>query len=301
MVKQEQSPDIAILVDPDQPGRDPMDAWDARELPIATIDELETGDACRAIESQARVIVLDGDDRLFSRAMTAFRRHHRGRERPLEFLPLQVGRFHRLADEVGAPKPTLRVRKRLARVGREGVETKRRRRTLRVTSSAYPAPIWGFSAGAGLFFRMFEILLRSDGRGLSGLGSVVSQIAREVTSGPEQRFEPLGARVAVDYEPWSERLGYLVASGLETSWLGIQIAEERSARWLGSETASGFVTKLASTAALPGFLQGTDAREFERIHVDGDGGFVVDGELYDPGEPHILQIAEGPYVEIVGM
>ena len=286
-------------MDPDQTGRDPVELWDHRRLPVATIEELEQGQASRAIERQAEVMVLDGDDRLVSRAVTAFRRRHRGRERPVRYLPLRTGRFDRIAAELGAPKPSRRLAKRMLDDPERFQESTTQRRALRVVTSARPAPVWGFSVGLGLFFRLFEILQRSEGQGLSGLRSAVGELARQVTGGEGRRFEAVGARVSVDYQAWAEQVGYLVASGLESSWLGLSLADRVEPRWEGSESAGGLVGKVAGSAALPGFLQGGAGRAFERIHVDGNEGFVVDGELYDPAEPHVLQVGPGHVCDFV--
>lgn len=290
------NPDVGILIDTDQRERDPREFWNTSQFPVATIAELEQQRACRAVESQARLIVLDGDDRLVSRALTAYRRHHRGRDKPLVFLPLATGRFRRVAEELGAPKPTASLADRLADGSvRQRAETESRR-ALKVTSSARTAPIWGFSVGVGLLFRIFEMLLRSEGAGIRGVRSAVTELARELTNQSGRRFEPVGARVTVDYESWTDQLGYLMASGLTESWLGVRLAQGDRAKWQGSDSAQGFVKKMAGAAALPGFMQGARAEEFHRIHIDGGGGFVVDGELYDTGAPHVLQLAPGPRI-----
>jgi len=291
--------DVGILIDPDHAERDPHEMWDAGRFPVATIEELEDQRACRAVESQARLIVLDGDDRLMTRALTVYRRHHRGREKPLDFLPLKTGRFRRIAEELGAPEPSARLADRLADgTVRSQTET-HSRRALKVTSSAEAAPVWGFSVGSGLMFRLFEMLLRSEGAGLRGVRSAVTELARELTNRAGRRFEPVRARVTVDYESRTNQLGYLMASGLEQSWLGVRLADGDRPGWQASESARGFVTNMAGAAAIPGFLRGTRAEDFERIHIDNGGGFVVDGELYDPGVPQVLQIAPGPTIDFV--
>ncbi|MFB6374725.1 MAG: hypothetical protein ABEN55_16760 [Bradymonadaceae bacterium] len=281
-------PDVGILIDTEQPGRDPRGLWDAGRFPVATIEELEGQRAPRAVESQARLIVLDGDDRLVSRALTVYQRHHRGREKPLEFLPLETGRFRRIAEEIGAPEPSARLADRLAGSSVRSEAETHPRRTLKVTSSSRPAPIWGLSVGVGLLFRLFEMLLRSEGAGLRGIRSAVTELARELTNQAGRRFEPVRARVTVDYQPWSDQLGYLMASGLRKSWLGVRLAEGDRPRWQGSESARGFIKKMAGAAAIPGFLRGAQAE-----------GFVVDGELYDTGGAHVLQIAPGPQIDFV--
>ncbi len=293
-------PDVGVVVDPTVRGRDPRDAWDTRRLPVATIDELEQGTACRAVETDARLIVLDGDDRLVSRAVTAYQRRHRGRPAPLELLPLEVGRFCRVAREVGGPRPTDRFAERLAAGEIRSQTTAMHRRALRVTSSALPAPVWGFSAGSGLVYRLFEMLLRSEGGGFSGLRSVVAQFADGLAGG-ERRFDTVGARISVDYRPEGDDLGYLVASGLERSWLGLRAASDQRPGWQGSDSAGELVRAVAGAATLPDFLGRTGGAEFRRIHIDGPGGFVVDGELYEPDAAHVLQIAPGPEWTFAGL
>jgi hypothetical protein len=59
---------------------------------------------------------------------------------------------------------------------------------------------------------------------------------------------------------------------------------------MAGESAQQLAKKLAGSAALPKFMQTSRAEQGRRIHVDSTGGFVVDGTLYDPGEPHVLQL-----------
>jgi hypothetical protein len=294
------SPEIGIVVDPTQRDRDPHKLWDPRRFAVATIEELEQGEACRAVEHAARLIVLDGDDRLVSRAVTAYQRRHSGRDEPLEFMPLETGRFHRIADEVGGPEPSERLASRVAEGEIREETSTARRRALRITSTARPAPIWGFSVGNGLFFRLFEMLQRSEGGGVAGLRSVVGQLADDWAGGTGQRFESVGARVSVDYTPRTDKLGYLIASGLEQTWLGLRGADGSRPGWQGSETAGELVKSVAG-AAIPSFLGGTPGDAFDRIHVDGPGGFVVDGELFEASGPHVLQVAPGPQCKFVGL
>jgi hypothetical protein len=285
----DKTPDIAVLTDPEvDRGRLAPD-WSSHRLPVATIDELEEGRASRSHESLASVIVLDGDDRLVSRAVTIYRRQFRGRERPLRFLPLQTGRFTTVASAVGAPKSLPRMAERIASDGSIGWN-ETRIPALRVTSSARSAPLWGFSAGAGLFFRLFETYYRSAGGGIAGLGAAVGELLKGMTSGGGGRLEPVSARVTVDYEPWGDRLGYLLASTLDASWLGLPVEAASPMGWMAGESAQQLAKKLAGSAALPKFMQTSRAEQGRRIHVDSTGGFVVDGTLYDPGEPHVLQL-----------
>ena len=58
--------------------------------------------------------------------------------------------------------------------------------------------------------------------------------------------------------------------------------------------------KVASSRALPGFVRVRFAQtSFDRIDVDWSGGFVLDGELFDPGKPYALRIQSGPPVDCV--
>lgn len=284
---------MAVLVG----GRDDSGAsgldWKSHHLPVEPVSHLEAGRASRTIENLGETIVLDGDDRLVARALTAYRRRHVGRDRPLRFVPLRTGSYHRIADEVGGPRPSERLARQLADGGIPGHWSRQTHPTLRLTTSARPAPLWGFSVGAGIVFRLFETVLRSEGEGLSGLGSMASRLARQIGGETGTTLESQGARVSVDYEPQSEQLDYLLATALSTTWLGLPGRTDGAPAWIGGTSGRQFLTRVAGSAALPSFLGGGGTAPFERLHVDGSEGFVVDGELYDPGEPHVLEVAEG--------
>lgn len=291
--------DVAVLIDPATRSGGASIDWDALHLPVAEIGALEEGRANRAAENLAGTIVLDGDDRLAARALTVYQRRQSVRERPVRFVPLQTGRFQRLAKSLGGPAP----RKRLARLlAEEGVPehwSEQRRRSLRVTTSARAAPLWGFNFGMGVVFDLFETLARTEGGGFSGWSSMGSKLVRQLASAETGRLEPEGARLSVDYEPRDEALGYLVASGLERTWMGISAAQGRAPGWSGGRATRSFLREVAGSAAVPRFLRGGGGDTFERIHVDGPGGFVLDGELYDPAEPHVVQVAVGPTVRFI--
>jgi hypothetical protein len=140
---------------------------------------------------------------------------------------------------------------------------------------------------------LFETVLRSEGEGLSALGSMASRLMQQFGNGAEAILESHGSRVSVDYEPESEKLDYLLATALSSTWLGLPGRTDGSPVWFGGASGRQFLTRLAGSAALPSFLGGGGAEPFERIHIDGSNGFVVDGELYDPGEPHVLEVSKG--------
>jgi len=284
---------LAVLVGGERPGGGSGIDWSSMHVPVETVEQLEKGRASRTVEDLGETIVIDGDDRVVSRALTAYRRTYAGRERPVQLVPLRTGSVHRVADAVGGPRPSERLARQLAEAGAPDHWHSHDEPTLRVTTSARPAPLWGFSLGAGIVYRLFETVLRTEGEGLSGLGSMASRLARRFGEEANRDVAARGDRVSVDYEPLGDSVGYVVATALSSTWLGLSRGGTAGPVWWRGDSGREFVRNVASSAAIPGFLGGGSAETFGRLHIDGPGGFVLDGALFDPGEPHVLEVASG--------
>lgn len=303
--------EVAVIVDPEGSPAAARHDWQGAE--VAAFDAGGTaGDDARgvaeavgaALEAKPSALVVDGDDRLVSAVVTAMRRRAPG-ERPAgdapALLPLATGDYQTVAGLLGGPRTTVGLPGKLLRALRKGYWTRARLPTVRVLASCEPAPLWGFSFGAGILFTLFEAHHRSGGRGLSGLGGTVSRLAREFATSGGERLQARSGRMTVDWEPWGESIGYVVASGLTKTWLGLQPGDGEEARWLGDPAGGDFLRKVAGSRAVPRFLRGAQGEAFERIHIDWSGGFVLDGELYDPGVPYVLEVTDGGSVECLSL
>lgn len=246
------------------------------------------------LDHGVETVVIAGDDRLVGEAVTARLRRLRQRSEPLCFVVADgVGPFSAVADELGVPALDAGFVERLADVAGRDAWSRRQLDTLKVSASDTPAARLGFAVGAGVFYTLLEARHRA---GRSGVGRTLGQFAREMLTGAAT-LEPTPARVTVDRKPAADQLGYLIASTLGRSWLGLPMRGQSDPVALRLGQAPGdLAAKVARSRALPGFLRGDDGdvRPFEVVHIDWSGGYVVDGELYSPKGAYLLQIEPGP-------
>ena len=289
--------DVAVIVDPYTGGVDAGHDW--ADAGFSAFDAGESApEAVRAaLETRPEVVVVDGDDRLISTAITEMRRAGVDSE-PL-VLPVGNGPYRTVGRRTERSASDTHAVETIASELEDGRGEVLEVPTLRVTSSTDAAPRWGFNIGAGILFPLFEAHHRAGGSGLSGLGGAVSQLAQRAATTGSEAFEARRGRVVADGQPWGERIGYLLVSALATSWLGLQMADRDGPSWVAGEAGGEFVRRLARNRALPGFLNESAGSSFEGIQIDWSEGFVLDGELVDPGRAYVLDIRPGAPVRLV--
>lgn len=249
-------------------------------------------------EGEPAPIVIDGDDRLVSTIITAYRRWQTPGTPEGRFCPIHTDAFATIASDVGAPERQPGLPARLADRAAGERWSMTTRESIRVTPSTEPASQYGFTFGAGLWFALFEMQYRTGTRS-TGWGRALGEWAKELLSSDgESRFQPETGRVSIDYEPWGETLGYALISGLETTWFGESFGGD-SLQWRAGESGRTFVREATTSRAMPSFFREGTGESFDRIHLDWTGGYVLDGELYDPDVPYVLQLAPGPEITFV--
>lgn len=256
----------------------------------------------RMLDQKVDVIAVAGGDRLIADILSVHRRHFRTHPTPLRLFAFDTGQLTTVADHLGAPAMTAKSFRRLEGALRDGRLNRRLVPTLKVSSSASPAARLGFSFGAGLFYRLFEAYHRAGSSGVGTLVSTVRQFGRDMLVDAGKTFEPVRARVAIDGRPQAEAIGYLLASSLDVSWLGLGFLEDRKLSFRIGQTGGELVRTVAKTRATPKFLRSpTGAEAFDRIHIDFSGGYVLDGELFEPSKPYVVQVEQGPVAHFVNL
>jgi hypothetical protein len=257
----------------------------------------ESGEAGASVVGDRRPagVVIDGDDRLVSRVVTLLRRRH-GRDCEVPIQLVDTGTFGTMASAVDAASAT-RVRSMLSADETWLDRQRARLPLLRMTSSAEPAPIWGANFGAGAWFKFAEIVQRGGGQVGNSLRSAARSALDAIGGGEVSRWRVDGARVTIDRKPWGEQVGHLLASSLQSSWLGLQPADGTSPGWIGDTTVSSLPGMLARSR-VPGF-GGDDAHRFEHLHVNWNAGCVIDGRLVDAGKPHAVELTDATPMTVV--
>jgi hypothetical protein len=122
---------------------------------------------------------------------------------------------------------------------------------------------------------------------------------RQVLLSGGPALNPVRGRLSVDGHPHSDQFGYLLAGTLPQSWLGLDLIEG-GAGFLSGDSGKELLARVARSRALPELLKsrrrqsGASSHSFERIHMDSSAGYVLDGELFEPNKPYVLQIKAGP-------
>jgi hypothetical protein len=297
-------PRVGIIVDRKALGDFDEAVWSSGIYMPAAPDEPKIDTIGRMLDQKVDLIAVAGGDRLIADILSVHRRHFRTHSTPLRLFALDAGPLTEVGDQLGAPPPSAKSFRRLERALGDGRLNRRLVPTLKVSSSATPAARLGFSFGAGLFYRLFEAYHRAGpspvGSLASTLVSTVGQLGRDLLVDAQKSFEPVRARVAVDGRPRSETIGYLLASSLDSSWLGLNFDEHRNLSFRMGESGADLVGQVAKARALPRFMRSSAGAEvFDRIHIDFSGGYVLDGELYEPSKPYVVQVEEGPVAHFV--
>jgi hypothetical protein len=304
-------PRIGVIVDRRTLSDFDETVWSDGIYVPAAPDEPKVATIGRMLDQKVDVIAVAGGDRLIADVLSVHRRHFRHHPTQLRLFAFDTGQLNEVASHLDAPPLAAKSFRRLERAVIDAALNRRLLPTLKVTSSAKPAARVGFSFGAGLFYRLFEAYHRggwsatgTKGSGVtsrvSSLVSSVGQLGKDMLVDAGRSFEPIRARVAIDGRPRSEEIGYLLASSLDTSWLGLSLLEERELSFRMGQSGGDLARQVAKARALPRFMQKARVAEaFDRIHVDFSGGYVLDGELFEPSKPYVVQVEAGPVAHFV--
>lgn len=251
-------------------------------------------------------VLLVGSDALIAEVLTLHRRHFSAHDTPLQLSVMRAGAVHTVGDLLGSETPTRRA---LARFKSAVLKDKLQRRqlaTLKITSSALPAAQYGFNMGAGFFYPLFEAFQRSavkpgGGRMLSQAtalsataASLFGNALRRGIGQGQPHLEPTAARLSIDGHPAADQFGYLLASSLERGWLGLRMLPDSPSLMRG-DSGRELLARVAAARALPTFLQSAEipAAAFGQIQLDMASGYVLDGVLFQPEKPYVLQAKAG--------
>lgn len=244
-------------------------------------------------------VIVDGDDRFLGRIVTSYLGNLHHRSRPLRLLPLADYGLSTVADAITGGLERREVLKRLARLDErrwENVSVS----TLKITASSRASADYGFSFGAGWWYTAFEAYHRSGRADGTPLGKAMFKWGQDLVSHPP-RAGGDGWRLSVDYRPQPEGWTHLQATTLAQSWLGLaglsapggQSAPTLRIGEKGADLLREWVTPRALTKTFVAPVEGTS---FERVHLDGASGYVIDGELYGAGAGQVLELARGPRI-----
>lgn len=293
-------PQVGVLIDPDIVGEIDDSVFGGAHYLGRGNDETAAQALERMLESGIDLLALVGDDRFVGRIVTLYIRQFRNHPNPLRIFVAVKGELTTVADALDAPEHSGKTFRRMMSALREGRLERRMLDTLKISSSARPSAEYGFSFGAGAFYRVFEAYHRAAPSRAGAVASTLMRLAGDAVSGGSAGLEPVRARFAVDGRPMGESLGYLLASSLETSWLGLSAARSNTPGLRLGESSAELVKQVARSRALPKLLRGRATHDtFDRIHLDWAGGYVLDGELYEPSSPYVVQVKKGPTVHFV--
>jgi hypothetical protein len=244
------------------------------------------------LDDGVEAAVVLGDDFTLSRLATALHEELRDDARRFELLPVDVGEVCTVAQAIEAPGTGWRDRRRTAKALNSADLRRTRVPSLRVVDSALASARLGFAFGMGTPFDYFEARARSErGRRLGALESV-ARLTRDTLR--DSRGRAVEADIFVDWEPSAERFGYFVATPLERTWF--DVAMGRGATYRVGRRALELVGARSKVGRVVENATGAGAEQFQRVHIDTNSGYVVDGELFDPRRPRTVAITDGPRV-----
>ncbi|MFU8807379.1 MAG: hypothetical protein ACNA8W_26455, partial [Bradymonadaceae bacterium] len=242
------------------------------------------------------VVVIDGDDRFLSRILTAYLGDLRHCSRPLRLLALGEESLTTVADATSGGLDRKRARRYLRNLAADRWQTSTLA-SLRITSSAEPSARSGFTFGAGWWYTAFEAYYRSGRADGAGLGKAALRLAQESLEGVASAPAGNDARLTINAVPYTNPWSHLMATTLSRSWFGLEGSQRSEpAMWLGERNAE-LIRQLMASRSVPYFSdRHWRAVNFERSHLDGLPGYVLDGELHMASHPQVIQVCQGPRV-----
>ncbi len=259
-------------------------------IPVPRVGELAPtrwGD-----ELDVPTVVVAGDDWTVSRVTTLMYELNRESSRHPTIVLLRRGDDDTVADAVGTRGRDRRPRQ-LVRMLKRGAFDTARLPAIRVVDSAFPHALIGFNFGMGLMYEIFEARARASVGGRLGTLEALGRTAMDSLRGER---DPVDATVAIGWERRADRFGQLLASGLRQTWFDIRMNKRGPSVLLGDRPAQ-LLEGRSRLGRLAQIARGDAAEKFSRIHIDSDSGYVLDGELFDPGLSRSILVEPGPSVQ----
>lgn len=220
-------------------------------------------------------IVVVGDDATLGAIATTYYERLRDPVQRLEIVYLASGPADDVATHIDASTVTSRALRR-ASSGRQ--TTFRRVPTLRVVDTAEPRATIGFTLGVGALVDHFVNAGRLRRRDLL------------------RPVDLLNVAVTVDWAPYDDEVGYLLATALPRCWGGVAMGDGLTVR-IGRGP-----TRLLQTRSRVGTIveraRGVGATSCNTIHIDGKTHYLVDGMVVDHPQPRTIAVTQGPSVLI---
>ena len=291
---------IAVLIDAADERAQKLWSW-GMEAEQISLDPRDEDAALQALErllaSSCEVAVVQGGVPFLMWLATLHQRAFASHDTSLGFFTFspQPTRLDAALDL--DEKPKKRARRVLDAGKRKKLEEKHLP-TLRVTSSLESHASLALDFGLGAIFDLQEASLRGQIAGAVQLGQMAAKLADEVINAPSREDGASSARVLVDGKPLATPPSYLLASVLPTSLFGLSMSREGGARLLKGEDLSELARDLARARAPLSMLRG-EAKRFERVVVDFEQRYLLDGELKTPGAPFVLQVEAGPRIKLL--
>jgi hypothetical protein len=230
-------------------------------------------DVSDAIEqTPADLVVIHGDDGLVSRVLSNWYRDRSRRSASVVFAAAPVG-DSAVAHALGA-----------VRLGKWGKAL--RKAAERNTVSSKPLAALSVS-DCGLPFRRVAFSVGFGRFATAGFGSV-AELAEQALEG--DRTEPF--RWVVDGQP-QEEAGYLVISSLPAVFGGLAMGDGPTFR--AGRSLAGLLPQTTRLGRVVSRATGAGAaREFDRIHIDGATGYLLDGIALTVDRPGVVEVRPGP-------
>ncbi|MEC9442214.1 MAG: hypothetical protein VYE40_14005 [Myxococcota bacterium] len=291
---------IAVLIDAADERAQNLWSWgmEAEQIALEQHDEASALAALeRLLERECEVVIVQGGVPFLMWLVTLHQRFFSSHETSLGFFPFTPQPTRLDAALALDEKPKKRAR-RVLDAGRKGKLQEKHLQTLRVTSSLEPHANLALDFGLGAIFDLQEASLRGQIAGAVQLGQMAAKLADEVINSPAKDGAATSARILVDGKPLARPPAYLLASVLPTSLFGLSMSREGGARLLRGEDLTELARDLARARAPLSLLRG-EAAGFDRVVVDFEQRYLLDGELKTPGAPFVLQVEAGPRIKLL--
>ncbi len=290
-------------------GRDISENWQGFASAVVGNTESVVPALKELLAGHPYVLVVYGSDRLVSRVLTAYHTQLRHYGYPLRLLPLAVGDLQFVARAAGVQQTPAQIVKALR--AKKSIQDWPRvaLSCVKISSSMESAAQYGFSFGAGWPYTAFDAYERKSGTTPGGQGVSIAVAAALMAKDWARSGARLGGsenskvknRVSVDYKARGESVGYVMASTLEQSWFGRTATHGHQTSLVMGDSPVELLKRAAASRTVERVRRRQQSGEgFDRAHLDGFEGYVLDGILFKPEHPFGVQVSQGPQVHFVG-
>lgn len=176
-------------------------------------------------------------------------------------------------------------------------------RTLRLTDSSKPRPLYGFTFGAGAIYTALEGASKRGAQPRRGLRAALRTVTQGLFDG--QSWQPVAHRLTVDGQPYPDTMRMLAASVLPALPLGLRpfagvVKAEHKELHVMWHNMSAAATAALAIPLSRGRIRNPEHRllDAKRLCLDFEGGYVLDGELHPWTAARVLAIRTGPTVNL---